>query len=343
MKFGALNRRASRPNNLARVASTPSLANGSDTETAAEYRSVLAERMKYLVPVHQPLVLITQIGRSGGTLLLRLFDSHRECHVVPYELQRIFRGMEATLLDHEEAWRNLASDKQFERGRPFVLRPGLQRAIFEACLGELDDPGPRDVMNCYFTSFFNGWLDNGNLRAKPKRWVVGFEPGETTNLGGCTRVYPDGRIISLVRDPWSWYASRRKKQRKWGNVEIALDTWCAHTTAALKLQAEDPDRVLLISFSGLLTHTELTVKALAGWLDIDFDDSLLAPSFNGMAVRGRSSFGDVGTQMSSAPLARASELPQDVTSYIDTRARDLYEQAIASARSVESELAYRLD
>lgn len=343
MRLGALNRHASRPNKTAKAASTRPLEQAPDGEAAAEYRIVLAERMKYLVPVDQPLVLIAQIGRSGGTLLVRLFDSHRECHVVPHELQSIFRGMETLVHEQEGAWRNLVSDKQFERGRPFLLRPGLQRAIFEACLGGMDDPTPRDVINCYFTSFFNGWLDNANLRATPKRWVVGFEPGETTNLGAYAQLYPDGRIISLVRDPWSWYASRGKKQRKWGNVELALDTWCAHTRAALSLQAEDPARISLISFSDLLTHTALTMRALAGWLEIGFDESLLVPTFNGIAVRGRSSFGDVGTQMSSAPLGRASQLSPEVTSYIDRQARDLYEQAMASATPVASELAHRLD
>ena len=38
--------------------------------------------------VNQPLVLISQIQRSGGTLLNTLLDGHPELHVYPYE----FRG-----------------------------------------------------------------------------------------------------------------------------------------------------------------------------------------------------------------------------------------------------------
>ena len=39
--------------------------------------------------VDQPLLLITQAQRSGGTLLLRLLDGHPECHVVPFQLRGI--------------------------------------------------------------------------------------------------------------------------------------------------------------------------------------------------------------------------------------------------------------
>ena len=39
-----------------------------------------------LVPVREPLVLISQVQRSGGTLLSQLFDGHPEVHAHPGEL-----------------------------------------------------------------------------------------------------------------------------------------------------------------------------------------------------------------------------------------------------------------
>ncbi len=35
------------------------------------------------VPVNQPVALISQAPRSGGTLLRNLFDGHPQCHVHP--------------------------------------------------------------------------------------------------------------------------------------------------------------------------------------------------------------------------------------------------------------------
>ena len=46
------------------------------------YRS----RISNTVKIDQDMILISQIPRSGGTLLNRLFDNNKECHVYPVEL-----------------------------------------------------------------------------------------------------------------------------------------------------------------------------------------------------------------------------------------------------------------
>jgi hypothetical protein len=61
-----------------------------------------------------------------------------------------------------------------------------------------------------------------------------------------------------------------------------------------------------------------------------------------MAVPARSSFRDVGTEISTAPLNRSGELAPDDIGFIDERARDLYEQAVAVATEVELTPAHRL-
>jgi hypothetical protein len=42
---------------------------------------------KTLTPITSPLVLISQIQRSGGTLLSQLFDGHPQLHAHPHELK----------------------------------------------------------------------------------------------------------------------------------------------------------------------------------------------------------------------------------------------------------------
>ena len=55
-------------------------------ETADGLGVALRLRRDNVVPVREPLVLICQAQRSGGTLLARLFDSHPQCHAHPHEL-----------------------------------------------------------------------------------------------------------------------------------------------------------------------------------------------------------------------------------------------------------------
>ena len=56
------------------------------------------------VTVDQPLFLITQAQRSGGTLLLRLLDGHPELHVVPFQLRGIDQAAKRMPGTAAEAW-----------------------------------------------------------------------------------------------------------------------------------------------------------------------------------------------------------------------------------------------
>ena len=46
---------------------------------------MVRSKSENIITVDQPMVLISQAPRSGGTLLKRLFDNHNECHVYPVE------------------------------------------------------------------------------------------------------------------------------------------------------------------------------------------------------------------------------------------------------------------
>ena len=95
---------------------------------------------------------------------------------------------------------------------PFLFLPALQRQVFDRCVAERPPATERDVLDCYFTSYFNAWLDNQNLYSGPKRVVTGFTPRLALEPGNAERffsAYPDGTIVSIVRDPGGWYESAR--------------------------------------------------------------------------------------------------------------------------------------
>jgi hypothetical protein len=306
-----------------------------------------------LVRVDQPLVLISQAQRSGGTLLLRLLDGHPECQVAPFQLRGIDQAAKHPFTDPEAAWRALHDPKlvkRYEQGHsqrkhdvpdedvlfPFELQPELQRSIYRSCVAELDAPNGRALFDCYFTSYFNAWVDYRNLETGPKRWVVGFEPGLARSIGrrnAVTALYPDGRVISIVRDPWSWYASARRWEPRWQDREAAVDHWLAAGRGALKWRKQSSKRAIrLLRFDRLLAQTEDTMRRIAVWLGIEFVAELLEPTFNGRPIRANSSFADVSTGVSMQPLDRArGELGPDDVAYIDRRAGELYEQLLYRA------------
>ncbi len=132
-------------------------------------RRSCAQRLEHLVPVTEPLVLCSQIQRSGGTLLSQLFDGHPECHAHPHEI-KIGWPREANWppldLDRPGDWFERLFEKKAlthfvegyqKRGAkleaktypsydvfPFLFLPRLQKAIFDArAAGAADDRARR--------------------------------------------------------------------------------------------------------------------------------------------------------------------------------------------------------
>jgi Sulfotransferase family len=308
-----------------------------------------------MIQVDQPLFLITQAQRSGGTLLLRLLDGHPELYVVPFQLRGIDQAAKRMPETAAAAWAALNDPKLEERYREgyrqrkgdvlddavtysFELDPARQRDLFDECAAALDRPTTRDLFACYFTSYFTAWRNYAGEGSA--RWLVGFEPGVGRSLRrrqALREIYPDGRGISIVRDPWSWYASARRWEPQWQDREVALEHWRRTSEGALKWRTERKHAardhgVAIISFDALLRDTETTMRRLAAWLGIEFRPELLEPTFNGRPIRANTSFSDVDTGVSAKPLRRGrDELDQEDVDYIEQHFGSLYRRLAAKA------------
>ena len=109
-------------------------------------------------------------------------------------------------------------------------RRKLQRAIFDACVEARRRRARARRARRYFTSYFNAWLDNHNLYTGPKKAVSGFTPRLAMELERVERffaAYPDGLLVSIVRDPRGWYASARSHRKYYADLEEAIGLWRA--------------------------------------------------------------------------------------------------------------------
>jgi hypothetical protein len=279
-----------------------------------EYRELCRVRVEHVVPVREPLVLVSQIQRSGGTLLSQLFDGHPECHAHPTELYIGHpRKWDWPPLDLERpsSWFDVLyespvelhlregyvkqKESRLQAGHdvfPFAFMPGLQREIFERCVAARTITRERDVLDCYFTSYFNAWLDNQNLYAGPKKVVTGFTPRLAADLANVARffaAYPDGFLISLVRDPAGWYESARRYRSYYEDLDEALRQWSTSAEAALAARARFGERVLILGYEELVLETKATMSRLAERIGLAMSPVLLEPTFNGRPVRANSS------------------------------------------------------
>jgi hypothetical protein len=321
-----------------------------------DLKRALRPRRENVVPVLEPLVLICQAQRSGGTLLARLFDGHPQCHAHPYELQiggRRAHTWPDLLLDGDpENWfdtlRETYLTTLFLKGKrtvplkapgektrdryPFILPPAFQRSLF---LDEVERRSPieseREVLDCYMTSLFNGWLDNQNLRGVEKRWVVAFSPRRAwgDGLERFFSIYPDGRLVSILRDPLSWFTSA-KGRAPGADPGTLLDIWKRSAREMLEARRRFGDGVAVVRFDELVLDTAGAMRRLAAWLAIQFDDRLLTPTFNGYPVGPNSSFQTSRTGVVSEPVERYRELLTDEQQErIRGECDELYREALA--------------
>jgi len=326
------------------------------TDRVQEHEALHRARLAHVVPVREPLVLISQIQRSGGTLLSQLFDGHPECHAHPHELSiRYLNEPRRSAFDLSSADRSYEAVEEHRLAKrlrsgyrkpaarpgdadadvfPFLFLSGLQRRIFDACFAAGVD-SDRGVLDCYFTSFFNAWLDNQNLYATPKKLVTAFAPRLVRKEPAVERLfgaYPDGFLISIVREPRAWFASARLQKERYADVEHAITRWRWSAEAALAARERYGDRAVVVTYEDLVSRTEETMTRLAERLGLSPSPTLLVPTFNGRPIRANSSYAVEGYGvLSNRTNAYLDALDEATVARVDELAGDVYERACAAA------------
>jgi hypothetical protein len=306
--------------------------------------------------VIEPLALISQIQRSGGSLLSQLFDGHPEIHAHPHELKigypKKYIWPQINLNEPAPCWFHILFEESVIRLSkqgykkeptsditfPFIFLPALQKKIFLKYLDSLSAISLRDVFNAYMTSYFGAWLNNQN-RDGSKKIVTAFTPRlamSADNMDTYFKIYPDARLISVVRDPSNWYPSALRhnlkiKKDKYSDIEIALQQWKECTQSAIRNKERFGERVCIIKFEDLIGDPGAVMHCLAEFLEIEFDPVLLTPTFNKSPIRANTSFKEEKTGIVKSTLARHETLSAAEISMIVEMTQDVYRSALDEA------------
>ena len=301
--------------------------------------------LEHVFPVTSPLALITQIRGSGGSFLNQLFDGHPELHTHPHELMIGYpekhHWPRVDLNDRPENWFGILfedivskyNQEGYVKGTedketfPFVFIPALQRKIFLDYMDSVQSITARDVFNGYLTSYFGAWLNNQNYNGQ-KKFITAFSPRLAMikeNMECFFEVYPDGRLIFVVRDPKSWFPSAKKRwPGSYIDVGQALSEWNKSAQAMLWNKEKYGDCVCLIKFEDLIRKTEAAMRFLAEFLGIEFDDILLTPTFNKFPVKGNTSFKVKDQATLNSLLSTEKTLTEHEVDTIEKETREIY-------------------
>jgi hypothetical protein len=307
--------------------------------------------LKFISPVVEPIALISQIQRSGGTLLSQLFDGHSELHAHPHELKigfpKKYIWPDLDLTERPERWfEMLFEDIVIEHSRegyrksekadqafPFIFLPALQRKIFLSQVSRADSITRRDIFNAYMTSYFGAWLNNQNSYG-PKKFITAFTPRihmRKYSMQSFFEIYPDGKLISIVRDPRNWLPSavrHQTKKKKYDDMRQALKQWRESARAVVWNKEKYGNRVCIIRFEDLISNTEPVMHHLTEFLNIEFDNILLTPTFNKSPIKANTSFQLEKNDLMAGTLSRYKTLTEEKLQIIDEMTGSDYKAAV---------------
>ena len=179
-----------------------------------------------------PLILITQLHRSGGTLFSQLLDGHSQIQAHPHELfigkpekwdwpnlGSIFEDPQAVFESlHEEKIAVIGSGGLFikpgsnkaAKGQevPFTYNLERHREIFADIYAQARARSQRLAIQLYLHTFFLAWPEY-----KPsgrERYVSCFLPHiviHDESMDRLLRDFPDLFLVNLIRSPDTWLAS----------------------------------------------------------------------------------------------------------------------------------------
>jgi hypothetical protein len=279
---------------------------------------------EHVFPVTSPIALISQIQGSGGSFLNQLFDGHPDLHTHPHELMIGYPEKHLwpriDLNDRPENWFGILfedivityNQEGYVKGKedkdtfPFVFIPALQRKIFLDYMDSVQSITVRDVFNGYLTSYFGSWLNNQNYNGQ-KKFITAFSPSLATikdNMESFFETYPDGRLISLIRDPKDWLPfARIQWPSRYEDISLALNQWSEFAQSMLWNKEKYGDKVCLVRFEDLLGNTQAVMRYLADFLGLEFDNILLVPTFNKLPMKLNTSSNTEGYNIADSHLS----------------------------------------
>jgi hypothetical protein len=308
--------------------------------------------LRSITPITEPLALISQIQRSGGSLLSQLFDGHPEIYAHPDELKigypKKYIWPKIDLSGSPEQWFSILFEEgvinhfkegykkghKSERTYSFIFLASLQKRIFFRYLDSLESVTLREIFNAYMSSYFGSWLNYHNIYGD-KKFITGFTPRlsmSKENMGFFFKVYPDGRLISIIRDPRNWFPSAAKHgSKKYIDLRKAINQWNENALSMLRNKDRYKHRVIIISFEDLIKNTEPVMRSLADFLKMEFDDILLVPTFNKFPMVANTSFQAEKAGIADSTLFRYKTLTHEELDIIDEMTRGNYKKVLNKA------------
>ena len=288
-------------------------------------------------------LVICGLPKTGTTLPLTLFDGHPELCVFPEELRFMDSGCQnmqnpdaLVKLLHNHNTRQLQADVAWlddyreHLGTGYGLRDysNLEFKTFSATLDEAFQVANTPLQR-YFACFYALETARGRQRTllKNKPVLVSKSPNNELFMYSWERMLKNKvKFIWCVRNPFEHYLSIVNTSNKVGKNPMSVEQYCLWVKARNDLLPVENDNLFILGYEDLIENTEATVRAMADFAGIGFQQSLVHPTKNGTPWSGNSSRGIIRQGIYANPARAKEQLSADAIKTIETELAGMLSQ-----------------
>ena len=282
-------------------------------------------RSPELVTPFNSMILLNNLGRSGGTLFSRLIDGHPEIASLPYPVRfevsnssyhevwpqvvptEYAEGSDAIFWQRvifDPRWRIFARrglSKRWDNSsnrvsHEFTVSPSRHYAAFRSHVERLSHSHerlPARILAGY-AAYFDSWQEWKGSRSASRIFLQTADHEDSAQVThNVISTIPDARVVTVLREPASWLASYMSIRQNREQPTELISRY-RKFTEGLIASAENVERGshAVIRFETLVGNVEPVMTSMAKMLGVAFEPSLIIPTLNGVPTSANSSFPD---------------------------------------------------
>jgi hypothetical protein len=278
-------------------------------------------------------VFVCGRGRSGSSLLLRLFDGHSQVYAIPRESRLLTEIGPAFRRNGDRAAVEAYMMVRFADFRAGEAQAEAAKWVSQG-VAELDNASPtlgRDLIRIALEALAAARDPAG------ARCFLEKTPKNEEHFDEIFQVFPQARVIFLVRDPRAVYLSNKRSDEFRMEPAFVARQWVKSLRCALRqvVKFGRAPQMLVLRYEDLVGRPRQTLQGLCDFLGVDFDETLVRPTVYGGPWQGNAYGSDA---------AHTYEIePSKADSWKDEITPEENAAIVAEARFEMSLLGYRPD
>lgn len=279
------------------------------------------------------LIIISAMYENGGNTFHRHLDGHPEIYLWPFESQLGTKFVQDELLSlfpFKYRWpvfpleNSISSDFELfydEETKTRLRRPSgskfrdadlqiTEKERKELFIKIMSGKGRStgNLVMTFFEATFSAWK-NYNKSGK-ERFYCGYSPIVCVDSERIFNDVPGSFIIHIVRNPYACYSETKHRPYPMSLSKYTW-TWNFVQHKALVYRDKYPDNFIIIKYEDLIKNKKEVMEKLCAELDIEYNDILLYPSWNGIELKDQYPWGTIAIPDMKEQEERIGELSEE--------------------------------